>query len=308
MTDVYSLDQQHLFRHPLKQVPISQGLSTAFFSAGWLGTGPGKCRKIRLRAPRPPPWAGGEIAANLECLLYYIAVFLLSTHIAGPSCARLMWPGGAGLFHPSQPPTRRKGAASCTTTICGSVFPWWSRRRSRQNRRASREHAVAVAYSAGRVSSCTSGRALHFAIAAAGPLGQRGCAESRRPRLRLSGVEVVLVSQRRAGRDGFARLGGLCPESFLDALRYLDAPLVRRRDAVLGERHVPTADFPLVLLRRRVRRGPRDTSRWRHLRPHRRGASADIAVGRSISRLEFGVGRLFRSTEHVPSVRRFERS
>ena len=30
-------------------------------------------------------------------------------------------------------------------------------------------------------------------LAAAGPLGQRGCAESRRPRLRLSGVEVVLV-------------------------------------------------------------------------------------------------------------------
>ena len=63
----------------------------------------GKRRKIRLRAPRPPPWAGGEIAANLECLLYYIAVFLLSTHIADPSCARLMWPGHGGLFHPSQP-------------------------------------------------------------------------------------------------------------------------------------------------------------------------------------------------------------
>ena len=76
-------------------------------------------------------------------------------------------------------------------------------------------------------------------IAAAGPLGQRGCAESRRPRLRLSGVEGVLVSQRRAGSDGFARLGDLRPESVLDALRYLDAPLVRRRDAVLGGRHVP---------------------------------------------------------------------
>ena len=84
-----------------KQVPISQGLSAAFFSAGWPGTGPGKRRKIRLRAPRPPPWAGGEIAANLECLLYYIAVFLLSTHITDPSCARLMWPGHGGLFHPS---------------------------------------------------------------------------------------------------------------------------------------------------------------------------------------------------------------
>ena len=60
-----------------KQVPISQGLSAAFFSAGWLGTGPGKRRIISLRAPRPPPWAGGEIAANLECLLYiYIAGFL----------------------------------------------------------------------------------------------------------------------------------------------------------------------------------------------------------------------------------------
>ena len=147
-----------------------------FFSAGWPGTGPGKRRIIRLRVPRPPPWAGGEIAANLECLLYYIAVFLLSTRITDPSCARLMWPGHGGLFHPSQPPTRRKGAASCTTTICGSVFPWWSRRRSRQNRRASHEHAVAVAYSAGRVSSCTSGRALHSA--------DYGCGPSRPARLR----------------------------------------------------------------------------------------------------------------------------
>ena len=67
-------------------------------------------------------------------------------------------------------------------------------------------------------------------IAAAGPLGQRGCTESRHPRLRLPGVEVVLVSQRRAGRDGLARLGGLRPDSSLDALPYLDAPLVRRRE------------------------------------------------------------------------------
>ena len=93
----------------LKQVPISQGLSAAFVSAGWPGTGPGKRRKIRLRAPRPPPWAGGEIAANLECLLYYIAVFLLSTHITDPSCARLMWPGHGGLFHPSQPAHATQG-------------------------------------------------------------------------------------------------------------------------------------------------------------------------------------------------------
>ena len=160
-----------------KQVPISQGLSAAFFSAGWPGTGPGKRRKIRLRAPRPPPWAGGEIAANLECLLYIYSGFSLSTHIADPSCARLMWPGPTvvcSILH--NPPTRRVGGAFCTTTICGSVFPWWSRRRSRQNRRASREHAVAVAYSAGRVSSCTSGRTLHSADC--------GCGPSRPARLR----------------------------------------------------------------------------------------------------------------------------
>ena len=62
----------------LKQVPISQGLSAAFFLGRvGPGTGPGKRRIIRLRVPRPPPWAGGEIAANLECLLYiYIAGFL----------------------------------------------------------------------------------------------------------------------------------------------------------------------------------------------------------------------------------------
>ena len=115
-----------------KQVPISQGLSAAFFLGRvGPGTGPGKRRIIRLRAPRPPPWAGGEIAANLECLLYIYSGFSLSTHIADPSCARLMWPGPTvvcSIFH--NPPTRRKGAASCTTTTCGSVFPWWSRRRS----------------------------------------------------------------------------------------------------------------------------------------------------------------------------------
>ena len=59
--------------------------------------GPGKRREIWAGLP---PVAVGEIAANLECLLYYIAVFLLSTHIAAPSCARLFplpvfqWPGG----------------------------------------------------------------------------------------------------------------------------------------------------------------------------------------------------------------------
>ena len=35
----------------------------------------------------------GESATNLECHYIYKAVFLLSTHIAGSSCARLIWPG-----------------------------------------------------------------------------------------------------------------------------------------------------------------------------------------------------------------------
>ena len=135
--------------------------------------------RIRLRPPRPPPWAGGEIAANLECLLYYIAVFLLSTHIAGSSCARLMRPGPR-WFVPSF-----------------STHPRDARARPPAPPRSARERvplvvtqALAVACSAGRVSSCTSGRALHSAIAAAGPLDQRGCAESRRPRLRLIISEI----------------------------------------------------------------------------------------------------------------------
>ena len=107
-----------------KQVPISQGLSAAFFLGRvGPGTGPGKRRKIRLRAPRPPPWAGGEIAANLECFLYIYSGFSLSTHIAGSSCARLMRPGPRWFVpsfstHPrdarARPPAPPRSAGACS--------------------------------------------------------------------------------------------------------------------------------------------------------------------------------------------------
>ena len=92
-------------------------------------------------APRPPPWAGGEIAANLECLLYYIAVFLLSTHIAGSSCARLMRPGPRWFVpsfstHPrdarARPPAPPRSAGACTpgghagARCCCCLFSWSS--------------------------------------------------------------------------------------------------------------------------------------------------------------------------------------
>ena len=119
-------------------------------------------------------------------LIYIYSGFSLSTHIAGPSCARLIWSGATvvcSILH--NPPTRRVGGAFCTTTICG-VFPWWSRRRSRLALRFCRERARCCCCLFSWSSTfCTSGRALHSADC--------GCAESRHPRLRLPGVEVVLV-------------------------------------------------------------------------------------------------------------------
>ena len=63
-------------------------------------------------------------------LILYSGVFALYTHrrfiVRAPDAARATVVCSIFL----NPPTRRKGAASCTTTICGSVYPWWSRRRS----------------------------------------------------------------------------------------------------------------------------------------------------------------------------------
>ena len=128
---------------------------------------------VRLRAPRPPPWAGGEIAANLECLLYYIKrVFALYTHrrfiVRAPNVARATVVCSILL----NPPTRRVGAASCITTICGERAPLVVT----QPRTLLLLLVQLVEYLlVPRVELSI------LLIAAASPLGQRGCAESRRP-------------------------------------------------------------------------------------------------------------------------------
>ena len=145
-----------------------------FLGAGtnpWAGKTPDNQAEV---APRPPPpGLVGEIAANLECLFYiYKAVFsALYTHrrfiVRAPDAARATVV--CSIFH--NPPTRRKGAASCTTTICGSVYPWWSRRRLLLLLLVQLVEYLLVP----RVELSI------LLIAAASPLGQRGCAESRHP-------------------------------------------------------------------------------------------------------------------------------
>ena len=107
----------------LKQVPISQGLSAAFVSAGWPGTGPGKRRKIRLRPPRPPQGLVGKSRLTWNAS-YIISRCFCSLHTspilrgARPDVAGPRWFVPSFTARPrdarARPPAPPRSAGACT--------------------------------------------------------------------------------------------------------------------------------------------------------------------------------------------------
>ena len=117
--------------------------------------------------------------------------FSLSTHIADPSCARLMWPGPTvvcSILH--NPPHDARVRPPAPPRSAGACSPGG--------------HAGARGRTEGPATSTLLLLLIQLVeyllvprvelsillIAAAGPLGQRGCAESRHPRLRLIISEI----------------------------------------------------------------------------------------------------------------------